>query len=236
VHILHEESKSVKTRAVLIVFVVLMVITPVASANGKDSNLDRVALSAHDITMDANSWISFPVLCQSGDTLSGEFVVKKDGELYPGDQTEYDLWLLTGIDFLILDESNYELWMQGDSTAPIFEMKTLAELTWSIVVPHEGVWYVVYVNNSIYMKQVEGSIRHPVSGEMWLIVIALVTMVPIIGIVYTLWKKGEELWQLSHSITIYYSGVDSSSTGSGSSARGGASSKPLEGRNSSISS
>jgi hypothetical protein len=179
----------VKTRAVLIIFVILMVITPIAAARGKDSNLKRVALSTHDITMDANSWSSFPVLCQSGDTIFGEFVVKKDGELYPGDQTEYDLWLLTGIDFLILDESNYELWLQDDSATPIFEMKTLVELTWSVVLPHEGVWYIVYVNDSIYMKQVEGSITDPGVGRVWLTVIGMISVVPIIGIIYILWKK-----------------------------------------------
>ncbi len=183
------ESKSVNSRPVLIILIALMFFTPVTAASGYDSNLNRFALSSHDITMDANSWTSFQVVCQSGDTLSGEFVVKKDGELFPGDQTEYDLWLLTGIDFLILDETNYEHWIQDESAAPIFEMKTLVELTWSIEVPHEGVWYVVYVNDSIYMKQIEGSITDPGAGRVWLTVIGMISAVPIIGIIYILWKK-----------------------------------------------
>jgi hypothetical protein len=173
---------------VLIIIVTLISSTSLA-ANGNDSNLNQYALSSHDITMDANSWTTFQVVCQSGDTLSGEFVVKKDGELFPGDQTEYDLWLLTGVDFLILDELNYERWIQDESTTPIFEMKTLVELTWSIEVPHEGVWYIVYVNDSIYMKQIEGSITDPGAGRVWLVVIGISSLVPIIVIIYILWKK-----------------------------------------------
>ncbi|MHA2211351.1 MAG: hypothetical protein ACXABV_19520, partial [Candidatus Thorarchaeota archaeon] len=132
---------------------------------------------------------AFPVYCKSGNTLYGEFVVKHDGELYPGDQTEYDLSLLTGIDFLILDEENYDLWIQEESATPIFEMKTLVQLTWSVEIPHEGIWYIVYVNDTIYMKRIEGSIIHPGTGEVWLIAFGIIGIVPIVGIAYIFWKK-----------------------------------------------
>ena len=183
------EFEFVNNKSVLIILILLMFITPVADARGQNLNLKPHALVMHDITMDASSWTSFPVSCQSGDTLSGEFVVKKDGELYPGDQTEYDLSLLTGIDFLILDEANYDRWIQDDSTTPIFEMKTLVQLTWSIEIPHEGMWYILYVNDSVYMKQIEGSIVHSGSSDIWLLAFGIACVVPLVGIVYTFWKK-----------------------------------------------
>jgi len=163
----------------------------VSGVDAGEQDLDRqlLALSTHDITMDASSYQSFQVYCQSGNTLSGEFVVKHDGELYPGDQTEYDLSLLTGIDFLILDEENYDLWIEGESAIPIFEMKTLVQLTWSVEVPHEGLWYIVYVNDTIYMKRIEGSIVPPGSGDVWLIAFGITGVVPIVGLVYIFWKK-----------------------------------------------
>jgi hypothetical protein len=159
------------------------------SAYGQDRTLTYVPLANHEIVVDAHDWESFPIHCHMGDTLSGEFIVKHDGELYPGDQTEYDLSLLTGIDFLILDEANYDLWIQDESATPIFEMKTLVQLTWSIEVPHEGFWYIVYVNDSIYIKQIEGSILHPGSGDVLLFVFGIIGLVTIVGIAYMFWIK-----------------------------------------------
>ena len=166
-----------------------MFITPVVDAREQDLTHRVQAFSTHDIIMNARSWTPFPVFCQSGDTLSGEFVVKKDGELYPGDQTEYDLSLLTGIDFLILDEANYDRWIQDDSITPIFEMKTLVQLTWSVEIPHEGLWYIIYVNDTVYMKQIEGSIVHSGSGDVWLPVLGIIIVVPVVGLAYMFWKK-----------------------------------------------
>ncbi len=176
-------------RYVLIIVVLLMFITPVTDAREHNQILKPQPLVTHDIIMDASSWTPFPVFCRSGDTLSGEFVVKKDGELYPGDQTEYDLSLLTGIDFLILDEANYDRWIQDDTATPIFEMKTLVQLTWSIEVPHEGMWYILYVNDTIYMKQIEGSIFHSGSSDVWLLVFGIIGVVPFVGVAYIFWKK-----------------------------------------------
>ena len=175
----------------LIVLIVSIFIVSGVDAGEQDLTHRVQALSTHDIIMDARSWTPFPVFCQSGDTLNGEFVVKKDGELYPGDQTEYDLSLLTGIDFLILDEANYDRWIEDDSATPIFEMKTLVQLTWSVEIPHEGLWYIVYVNDTVYMKQIEGSIVHSGSNDVWLPVLGIACVVPVVGIAFIFWKKRE---------------------------------------------
>ena len=68
-------------------------------------------------------------------------------------------------------------------------MKTLVQLTWSIEIPHEGMWYILYVNDTVYMKQIEGSIVHSGSSDVWLLVFGIIGVVPFVGIVYTFWKK-----------------------------------------------
>lgn len=186
---LFQEKLYVNKRFGLIIVTLSLFLVCIADAGTQNPNHQVQALTTHDVIIDANSWQSFPVFCQSGDTLWGEFVVKKDGELYPGDQTEYDLSLLTGIDFLILDEANYDRWTQDDSVSPIFEMKTLVQLTWSIEIPHKGIWYILYVNDSIYMKQIEGNIIHSGSNEIWLLVIGIVGLVPFVGVAYIYWRK-----------------------------------------------
>lgn len=184
-----QEISEVTKKLLFIVLIISLFIIGRVDAGDQEFSHQVQSLSTHDIIMDASSWTSFPVFCQSGDTLSGEFIVKKDGELYPGDQTEYDLSLLTGIDFLIIDEENYELWIEDNPAMPIFDMKTLVQLTWSIEVPHEGFWYIVYVNDTVYMKQIEGSINHSGSSDGWLLVLGIVGLVQFVGISCIFLKK-----------------------------------------------
>ena len=135
-----------------------MFITPVAAVDDNPSASNLVPSSTHDIMIDAISWKSYAVTCSMGDTLSGEFRLVSSGELFPGDQTQYDIWILEGIDFLILDEENYDLWIEDSAFSSILQKDSIIELEWSIEIPHAGVWYVVYINDSLYSHQVEGSI------------------------------------------------------------------------------
>jgi hypothetical protein len=129
-------------------------------------------LSTHDIVLDAHSWTSFCIVGASGDILSGEFKLLNEGELFPGDQTEYDNWLLGGIDFLVMDEANFSLWKDELTATPILERHTLVELSWSIVIPYSGMWHIIYINDSIFMKELEGSINH-VSQSGLILIFAL---------------------------------------------------------------
>ena len=148
-----------KRSLVLVCFVISILAVGVdASDYGKSGS--EYPLTSQSILLDAVSWKEFPILCKTGDILSGEFLLTRDGDLFIGDQTKYDNWLLGGIDFLILDEENYNLWVDRNSTTPLFERETVVKLTWSVEIPKDGLWYVVYINHSIYMKQVEVSIQH----------------------------------------------------------------------------
>ena len=138
--------------------------------------------ATHDVLLDAVSWRAFSYKCEKGDTLSGEFLLIRDGDLFIGDQTKYDNWLLGGIGFLVLDEENYNLWAHGNPATSLFERDAVVQLTWSVEIPKSGLWYVIYFNDSIYMKQIEGSIHHYAKNES----LALLVLTGLAGLAATI--------------------------------------------------
>lgn len=152
-------------RRLIIVCIIISILAVGVDASDYANSGNEHLLTTQSILLDAVSWKEFPIMCKRGDTLSGEFLLTRDGDLFIGDQTKYDNWLLGGIDFLILDEENYNNWVDGNSTTSIFERETVVKLTWSVEIPKDGLWYVVYINDSIYMKQIEGSIQHHTSSN-----------------------------------------------------------------------
>lgn len=176
-------------RTVLVVLVLSMFIVTGADARERELTLSSQALATHDVVVDAVSWRSFPITCAAGDTLSGEFTLISEGTLFPGDQTVYDNWLLGGIDFLIFDESNYNLWTEDMSATPLFELQTLVKLSWSVEIPYEGVWYVVYFNDSVFIKQIEGSIIHSGSIDLLVPLIGIIGAAVFLAISFRFWKK-----------------------------------------------
>jgi hypothetical protein len=166
-----------KRRLVLVCLIISILTVGVDASDYVKSDTEH-PLASQSILLDAVSWKEFPILCKTGDTLSGEFLLTQDGDLFIGDQTKYDNWLLGGIDFLILDKENYSLWVGGNSTIPLFERETVVKLTWSVEIPKDGLWYVVYVNDSIYMKQVEGSIQHQTNSNP----LILLSFLSIVGV------------------------------------------------------
>lgn len=185
----NKELESVYKSTILLTLMILMFMTPVVDATEQTSVLAPQALATHEIVIDAHSWKSFPIQCHEGDTLSGNFIIEKNTELFPGDQTEYDNWLLDGIDFFVFDEENYISWAEGSLATPILEKPDLEQLTWSIEIPHNDVWYVVYSNDSIFMKEIEGNIVHSGSDDLFLLSIALVGLAGLLSLLLVLWKK-----------------------------------------------
>ncbi len=152
---------------------------------------EELPMGTHDILLDAVSWKSFPIRCIAGDTLSGEFRLSSNGDLFIGDQTKYDNWLLTGITILVLDESNYVLWINDQPAYPLYERDGVVELSWTVQIPSDGIWYVVYLNDSIFMKQVEGSIENISQNGFTLAVtiIGLIGLSSLLIVSFFLWKK-----------------------------------------------
>lgn len=174
----------------LIILVPLLLVTCV-SAGETNSREDLNPSISHEIVLDALSWKAFPLQCTAGDTLSGEFILTNNGDLFVGDQTKYDNWLLGGINFLIIDAANYELWKDDLSMTSLYERKGVVELSWSIETPSEGIWYIVYYNDSIFMIQVEGSIQHiSQSGFTYtLVTVSLLGIAFLLTLIFTLRMK-----------------------------------------------
>ena len=173
--------------------VILVPILLTASVSGHGTNCQGgfKSTSSHKIILNALSWEAFPFHCAVGDTLSGEFILTKNGDLFIGDQTKYDNWLLTGIDFLILNASNYNLWVIGLSTSSLFEMQTVFELAWSVETPSDGLWYVIYFNDSIFIKQVDGTIYHRTQNSFssLLIVLGLISLAFLLALTFKFRRK-----------------------------------------------
>jgi len=182
-----------KTTHLLCLMVILVPILLTANVSGHDTNFQGALKSAssHEIILDAISWKAFPLQCAAGNTLSGEFILTNNGDIFVGDQTKYDNWLLTGIDFLILDASNYDLWVNGLSASPLFEMKNVYELAWSVETPSDGLWYVIYFNDSIFIKQVDGIIHHTTQNSLSfaLIVLGVISLAFLLALTFKSHRK-----------------------------------------------
>jgi len=44
-----------------------------------------IALGSHELLMDPITWEAFSLQCEEGETISGSFVVTKDGVMFIGD-------------------------------------------------------------------------------------------------------------------------------------------------------
>ena len=183
------ESSDVKKRFSLLVLVFILLLATGVEARDHDLISGEQLLATHDIVIEAVSWRSFPISCAAGDTLSGEFRIVSNGDLFPGDETKYDNWLLGGIDFLILDEDNYDLWVDDSAVSPIFQGDSLVKLTWNIEIPSNGVWYVVYSNDSIFMKEIEGSIIRSGPNDILIQLIGLIGVASFLTLLFIYWKK-----------------------------------------------
>jgi len=73
----------------------------------------------------------------------------------------------------------------------LFERNGVVELSWSIEIPDDGIWYIIYDNDSIFMKQVEGDIQHnSLRGFSFTIVIAtLLSLAVLLALLFIFKKK-----------------------------------------------
>ncbi len=169
-------------------FYLLIMIITLLSSSGPGAQTNETTsvgtpLSTDDLVLNPISSTVYDVVCTEGDTLIGEFRIVSDGDRFPGDQTKYDNWLLGGIDFLILDELNYDFWMQLEPISSHYERINVIQLKWQFSVPSSGTWYLIYINNTIYMKQIESSITHQGSTDLSLpMVLGLLGLIVVLGL------------------------------------------------------
>jgi hypothetical protein len=150
----------------------------------------HVSLSTIDISLQAISWKAYDVDCSAGDILSGFFKLTQDGDLFLGDQTKYDNWLLGGIDFLIMNKETFETWSRGLPVDAQYERTSIGELSWSFDIPSTGKWYIVYFNNSVYIKQIEGNIIHTgATNDILNLILFSIAIVLVLSVLYVFKKK-----------------------------------------------
>ena len=135
-------------------FTLLMATQFLANAVGSGST------GIHDFWLDAWSSCQYPVDCNAHDVLYGNVQVKQDGDLFPGDQTKYDIWLIEGVSFFICDQHNYDLWLNGKEITTALHTDHISSLSWTLEVPETGRWYVVCYSDSIFRKHLEVSTNH----------------------------------------------------------------------------
>ena len=186
-------NQNVSRERILILFIILLQISiiPRVNASYTNSEIELAYDTSHDLILDARGWVSISLHCYAGDDISGEFTLTNNGDLFIGDQTKYDNWLLDGVDFLILDAVNYELWKDNRPSSSLFEKKDVVELSWTIEIPSEGNWFIIYYNDSIFMKQIEGSIQHSSLWDLVFIsmVVVLIGLATLLSTVLIFRKK-----------------------------------------------
>jgi hypothetical protein len=175
-------------------FILLILVTPMpigaVATEGHATSL--MPLAEHSFWLYPLTSQVYLYECVIGDILEGSFTVATDGELFMGDQKEYDLWLGwgDGVDLYIFDNQTYEDWLQGMSTDPLYSQMDVTELSWRSSIPDSGFWYVVYDNDSsIYGKQIKGTINHlPQNLTVILVLIAVVACLITLVIGITVYK------------------------------------------------
>ena len=169
----------------LFIFILAMIMFPVpAMAKQSVSAGNPIALGSHELLMDPITWEAFSLQCDEGETLSGIFVVTQDGALFIGDDTRYEYWLLEGIDFFICNAASYESWTDGDEVDPLYIRENVSELDWSVSIPSTGEWYIVYWNDTIFMKSLEGNFYR--DSDISTPIVAAILVIGAIGLILLL--------------------------------------------------
>jgi hypothetical protein len=158
--------------AAALLLLILLFTNVEARKNNLPSNLN--ANDSYEFSLDGLSWKAIPVDCQKGDHLSGHFIVSCDGSLFPGDEKKYDNWILEGVQFFIVDNSNFVLLEEREEFHAEYSVSNAIEITWTFDVQNEGKWFIVYFNDSIYMKTIVGTINRATNDETSYLLIILV--------------------------------------------------------------
>jgi hypothetical protein len=147
--------KTIWTPLIIFVSALSLLIAAQVLANSMGSG----SIGTHDIWLEAWSSCQYPVDCNAHDVLYGNVRVKQDGDLFPGDQTKYDIWLIEGVSFFVCDQHNYDFWLDGKEITTVLHADHTSSLSWTLDVPETGRWYVVCYSDAIFRKHLEVSIN-----------------------------------------------------------------------------
>ncbi|MGY5852047.1 MAG: hypothetical protein RTU92_00610 [Candidatus Thorarchaeota archaeon] len=146
---------------VCLVFVLPSVTIAVTVFNNEEHNINP--LDRHDELIGAGASVSFIIFVDAGQTLIGEFEVRSGG----------------AINFYIIDEDNFMKMIDGESFSSLYRRIGVSSDTWSVVIPSDKLWMVVYENPNAGQVHVVGTADIDNSGFIWGV---LVPGIAIIGI------------------------------------------------------
>jgi hypothetical protein len=113
----------------------------------------------HDFWLEQFSFKSFPIVCQAGDSLHGSFLILVDGDQYQGDQQKYDIWpAVQGLTLMVFQNSEYLKWLNETDASSVLMKKGYSELSWNLKILESDIYYIVYQNDAITRKRIQGSI------------------------------------------------------------------------------
>jgi hypothetical protein len=114
---------------------------------------------AHDFWLEQFSFKSFSMVCQEGATLQGHFLILVDGDQFENDQQKYDIWpAVQGLTLMVFKSSEYLMWLNETDASSVFIRKGYSELTWNLKILESDIYYIVYKNDAITRKRIQGSI------------------------------------------------------------------------------
>jgi hypothetical protein len=182
------------TRTLVLIMILLqMVLITGSSAADVDSQDSYLPNNVHEAIINPLSWKAYAIDCNEGITLSGNFEVSCDGDLYPGDEQKYDDWSPHHIQFYILNETEYAKFAERKSFTPNYVREDVSGLNWEFEITMTGQWYIVYYNTEIYMMTVSGTFTQSGGVDALLTAgIFLPSSLVVLGIIHYLKKKGRK--------------------------------------------
>ena len=113
----------------------------------------------HDFWLEQFSFKSFSMGCQAGDYLQGSFLILVDGDQFENDQQKYDIWpAVQGLTLIVFQASEYLNWLNETDASSVFMRKGYSELSWNLKILESDIYYIVYKNDAITRKRIQGSI------------------------------------------------------------------------------
>ncbi len=147
---------------VMTLFIVLTMTIPIGQQFGDPIFTQK---ASHDFWLEPLSHKSFPITIMSNSTMSGEFKILVDGDQYTGDQQKYDLWpIVQGIILMVFLDSEYQNWLEDQNATAVLTRNGYPALSWNTGVIEAGDYQVVYSNDAITRKRIQGQIM--VSNEL----------------------------------------------------------------------
>jgi hypothetical protein len=182
-------SRDTLDRGLLLLLLVIFIQVAPPVMEIANASSTREPDSVFGIMLEPITWWSQRVDLQKGLLIQGEFSASTDGSLYPGDEQKYDNWAPIRIEFFILSEENYLLFIENEAVSANFIIEDASAGSWQFEIPSTGTWYLVYRNPTIYMVSVQGRFAIVNAGSIALLVVGGAASAILIAALLILYRR-----------------------------------------------